>query len=207
MFLSIVPFLYSKRTAAARSLVSLIEKRTFCGRYERTTRRTTLPNMPWIFFNQAQAGPFYDAEITIPPPIQQDQIKQQRLTRPNNKRKGKKTGDAYARHPGVLDVRGRSDFSRFDPRPERPRFSNFLVRPRSEDLFLWSEDLFVRRRLRSDFRRFDLASPGDGPTLATLVRPRQGTDFSKFLLAAWIEDLFADGRPSVRGGRGGRAAL
>jgi hypothetical protein len=28
-------------------------------------------------------------------------------------------------HPGVLDVRGRSDFSRFDPRPERPRFSNF----------------------------------------------------------------------------------
>ena len=31
MFLSIVPFLYSKRTAAARSLVSLIEKRTFCG--------------------------------------------------------------------------------------------------------------------------------------------------------------------------------
>ena len=33
MFLSIVPFLYSKRTAAARSLVSLIEKRTFCRRY------------------------------------------------------------------------------------------------------------------------------------------------------------------------------
>ena len=30
------------------------------------------------------------------------------------------------RHPGVLDVRGRSDqFSRFDPRPERPHFSNF----------------------------------------------------------------------------------
>ena len=28
-------------------------------------------------------------------------------------------------HPGVLDVRGRSDFSRFDPRPERPHFSNF----------------------------------------------------------------------------------
>ena len=56
-----------------------------------------------------------------------------------------------------------------------------LVRPRSEDLFLWSEDLFdfVRRRLRSDFSRFDPASPGDGPTLATL-------------LAAWIEDLFAE---------------
>ena len=35
-------------------------------------------------------------------------------------------------HPGVLDIRGRSDFSRFDP-----------------------------------------ASPGDGPTLATLVRPRR----------------------------------
>ena len=31
---SIVPFLYSKRTAAARSLVSLIEKRTFCGRFK-----------------------------------------------------------------------------------------------------------------------------------------------------------------------------
>jgi hypothetical protein len=28
--------------------------------------------------------------------------------------------------PGVLDyVRGRSNFSRFDPRPERPHFSNF----------------------------------------------------------------------------------
>ena len=48
-----------------------------------------------------------------------------------------------------------------------------LVRPRSEDLFLWSKDLFVRRRLRSDFRRFDPASPGDGLTLATLVRPRR----------------------------------
>ena len=35
MFLSIVPFLYSKRTAVTRSLVSLIEKRTFCRRYER----------------------------------------------------------------------------------------------------------------------------------------------------------------------------
>ena len=31
---SIVPFLHSKRMAAARSLVSLIEKRTFCRRYE-----------------------------------------------------------------------------------------------------------------------------------------------------------------------------
>eukprot|EP00964_Phaeocystis_antarctica_P007752 scaffold4173_cov54-Phaeocystis_antarctica.AAC.3 len=28
-------------------------------------------------------------------------------------------------HPGVLGVRGRPDFSRFDPRPERPHFSNF----------------------------------------------------------------------------------
>ena len=41
MFLSIVPFLYSKRTAAARSLVSLIEKRTFCGRFKHTSRGTT----------------------------------------------------------------------------------------------------------------------------------------------------------------------
>ena len=50
-------------------------------------------------------------------------------------------------HPGVLDVRGRSDFSRFDSRPERPHFSNF--------------------------------GPPAAPTLATL-------------LAAWIEDLFAE---------------
>ena len=28
-------------------------------------------------------------------------------------------------HPGVLDVRGRRDFSRFDPRPGKPHFSNF----------------------------------------------------------------------------------
>ena len=28
-------------------------------------------------------------------------------------------------HPGVVDVRGRPDFSRFDPRPARPHFSNF----------------------------------------------------------------------------------
>ena len=28
-------------------------------------------------------------------------------------------------HPGVVDIRGRSDFSRFDPRPERPHFSDF----------------------------------------------------------------------------------
>ena len=27
------------------------------------------------------------------------------------------------KHPGVLDIRGRSDFSRFDPRPERPHFT------------------------------------------------------------------------------------
>ena len=43
MFLSIVPFLYSKRTAAARSLVSLIEKRTFCRRYGSTSRGPTPP--------------------------------------------------------------------------------------------------------------------------------------------------------------------
>ena len=38
---SIVPFLYSKRTAAARSLVSLIEKRTFCRHYGSTSRGPT----------------------------------------------------------------------------------------------------------------------------------------------------------------------
>jgi hypothetical protein len=52
MFLSIVPFLYSKRTAAARSLVSLIEKRTFCGAITRLYRAVelpyfTLPPAPW----------------------------------------------------------------------------------------------------------------------------------------------------------------
>jgi hypothetical protein len=42
MFLSTVPFLYSKRTAAAQSLVSrYIEKRTFCPRFKHTTRGTT----------------------------------------------------------------------------------------------------------------------------------------------------------------------
>ena len=102
---------------------------------------------------------------------------------------------------GVVDVRGRSDFSRFDPRPPLAT----LVRPRSEDLFLWSEDLFVRRRLRSDFSRFDPASPGDGPTLATLVRPRRA-DFIATLLAAWIElGPFCGG--ARRCGGGGRAAL
>ena len=34
---SIAPFLYSKRTAAARSLVSRMDDRSFCGRFERTT--------------------------------------------------------------------------------------------------------------------------------------------------------------------------
>jgi hypothetical protein len=49
-----------------------------------------------------------------------------------------------------------------------------LVRPRSEDLFLWSEDLFVRCRLRSDFSRFDPASPGvggDGPNFSNFGPP------------------------------------
>ena len=81
---------------------------------------------------------------------------------------------------------------RFTPKKNRP-FSAHLFRPfHPLFLFLWSEDLFVRRRLRSDFSRFDPASPGDGPTLATL-------------LAAWIEDLYLRRRPSVR--VGGRAAL
>jgi len=37
-----LPFLYSKRTAVTRSLVSLIEKRTFCRHFEHTSRGTTL---------------------------------------------------------------------------------------------------------------------------------------------------------------------
>ena len=47
MFLSIVPFLYSKRTAVTRSLVSLIEKRTFCGRFKHTSRGTTRQSLPY----------------------------------------------------------------------------------------------------------------------------------------------------------------
>jgi len=70
------------------------------------------------------------------------------------------------------ECRAFARFTAFDPRPRGPALAT-LVRPRSEDLFLWSKDLFVRRRLRSDFRRFDPASPGDGLTLATLVRPRR----------------------------------
>ena len=76
-------------------------------------------------------------------------------------------------HPGVVDVRGRSETLADLTLARRGPALATLVRPRSEDLFLWSEDLFVRRRLRSDFSRFDPASPGDGPTLATLVRPRR----------------------------------
>ena len=34
-------------------------------------------------------------------------------------------GRTAAVHPGVLDVRGRRDFSRFDPRPQSPHSSNF----------------------------------------------------------------------------------
>ena len=36
-----LPFLYSKRTAVTRPLVSLIEKRTFCGHYGSTSRGPT----------------------------------------------------------------------------------------------------------------------------------------------------------------------
>ena len=38
---SIVPFLYSKRTAVTRSLVSRMDDRTFCRHYEPTSRGTT----------------------------------------------------------------------------------------------------------------------------------------------------------------------
>ena len=65
-----------------------------------------------------------------------------------------------------------------------------LVRPRGEDLFVESEDLFVRRRLRSDFSRFD---PRLEPTFATLLVP-QSEDPPFFFCSS-----------SVRGGD--RAAL
>ena len=41
MFLSSLPFVYSKRAAAARSLVSLIERRTFVSFNKCTSRGTT----------------------------------------------------------------------------------------------------------------------------------------------------------------------
>ena len=53
---SIVPFLHSKRTAAARSLVSLIEKRTFCRRYGSTSRGTTPDTNPHCSTQQQQGG-------------------------------------------------------------------------------------------------------------------------------------------------------
>ena len=41
-------------------------------------------------------------------------------------------------HGGEVDIRGRRDFSRFDPSPgEAPLYLANLVRP-------WSEDLFVK---------------------------------------------------------------
>jgi len=111
----------------------------------------------------------------------------------------------YSHHPGVLDIRGRSDFSRFDPRPERPHFSNFGPPAERRPLFVERRDLFVR----------DAAC---GRTLADLTLPRPETrpHFSNFgppaaptlattLLAAWTKDLFAEAPVSVRGG--GRAAL
>ena len=52
-----------------------------------------------------------------------------------------------------LGVRGRSDFSRFDPGAgtgEAPLFSNFLVRPRSEDLWAWGAgEVFVAQNRRT----------------------------------------------------------
>ena len=44
MFLSTVPFVYSKRTAVTRSLFRVLwdtDDRTFCGHYEHTSRGTT----------------------------------------------------------------------------------------------------------------------------------------------------------------------
>ena len=60
------------------------------------------------------------------------------LIHPETPRRPRK--NISCKHPGVLDIRGRSAFSRFDPRPERPHFSNFgPPADRSEVLFLWSE--------------------------------------------------------------------
>ena len=45
----------------------------------------------------------------------------------------------------IVDVRGWSDFSRFDPRPERPHFSNFGPPAQSEVFFFFQwEFIFVR---------------------------------------------------------------
>ena len=87
---------------------------------------------------------------------------------------GPAPADRNRTHPGVVDVRGRSDFSRFDPRPERPHFSNFGPPAERRPFFCGAKTSFCEMpHLRSDFSRFDPASPGDGPTLATLVRPRR----------------------------------
>ena len=64
---------------------------------------------------------------------------------------------------GVVDVRGRADFSRFDPRPERPHFSNFG--PPAERRPFCGAKTFLSDAacaLRSEFSRFD---PRPEPTL------------------------------------------
>ena len=46
-------------------------------------------------------------------------------------------------HPGVVDVRGRPHFSRFDPLARRGPTLATLVRPRGEDLLLWRTKTFL----------------------------------------------------------------
>ena len=64
-------------------------------------------------------------------------------------------------HQRVVDVRGRSDFSRFDPRPE-PTLATLLA-PRSEDLFAEAP-----------------VGAGWGPRAARLATGSQVTAFSRF---------------------------
>ena len=64
--------------------------------------------------------------------------------------------------PGVVDIRGRRDFSRLDPRPGEPILAT-LVRPRSEEPF------WVNLAKWSSIGLSALGSPGEMPGLAALL--------------------------------------
>ena len=74
----------------------------------------------------------------------------------------------------VVDVRGRADFSGFDPRPERPTLVT-LVRPRSDPKTFFVEGkTFCETPPAADFSRFD---PRPEPTLAALLAPHRAKTF------------------------------
>ena len=80
----------------------------------------------------------------------------------------------WAPSPGVLDIRGRRDFSRFDPSPGRPHFSKSGPPVDAKTFFIVTkvtmEELFVDRRHLAGGRHF-----------STLDGARsQVADFSRF---------------------------